>query len=304
VKKFSVLSLVLIAVFMGAGKAPDAAEHGNGRGHGRGTSSASGACGSTLAERLEGLPVQELDDAERSTLVRIREDEKLARDVYTTLGEKWNLPIFGNIARAEQRHMDHVALLLTRYEIEDPVVDDATGAFTDPELSILYTKLVAKGERSLEGALRVGATIEDLDLADLQKMIDASDNGDVHLIANNLAKGSRNHLRAYTKVLNKKGYAAYTAQYLSQDRVDEILAAEHERHMVYNEKGEAMEMAGTGGGCGKAKGQGRCKGQGVGSGKCQGRGHGQGKGKGKCQGKGQGEGRGCGKGARSGPQEG
>jgi hypothetical protein len=301
-KKSSILCLFLIVALVGFGQVSDAA--GRGKGCGQGKGSGGGACESSLAERLESLPVQELDDAERTTLVRIREDEKLARDVYTSLGEKWDLPIFGNIAAAEQRHMDHVALLITRYEIEDPVVDDATGAFTDPELGALYTKLVARGEESLEDALRVGATIEDLDLADLQKMIDASDNADIHLVANNLAKGSRNHLRAYTKVLNKKGYDAYSAQYLSQDRVDEILAAEHERHIVYDEKDEAIEVAGAGGGCGKAKGQSGCKGQGQGNGKCKGQGQGQGKGKSKGQGQGQGQGKGCCKGAGSGPQDG
>ena len=41
--------------------------------------------------------------------------------------------------------MELTALLVTRYEIKDPVVDDAAGAFTDPELGALYIKLIAKG---------------------------------------------------------------------------------------------------------------------------------------------------------------
>ena len=172
--------------------------------------------------------------------------------------------------------MDHVALLFDRYELDDPVADDAIGAFTDPELGALYAKLVADGTKSEEDALRVGATIEDLDLADVQKMIDDSDNQDIHLIANNLAKGSRNHLRAFSRVLDNRGYEAYTAQYLSQESVDEILAGDHERRVVYDEKGEAVAVAGGigGKGEGQGKGQGGCKGKGHGKGEGPGQGPG------------------------------
>jgi hypothetical protein len=286
------LNLLFFVALVGVNQVSGAA--GQGRGNGKGMGPGGGACEGMIAERFESLPPQELSTAERDALIRIREDEKLARDVYTTLGEKWNLPIFDNIARAEQHHMELTSLLVTRYEIEDPVVDDATGAFKDPELGALYARLVAKGQESMEDALGVGATIEDLDLADLQKMIGASDNEDFQLIANNLAKGSRNHLRAFTKVLDKKGYDAYTAQYLSQEQIDQITAAEHERRVVYDEKG--MAIAAAGGGGGKARTQGGCKGNGQGKG--------QGNGKCKGQGQGQGQGQGCCKGSGPAPEEG
>lgn len=277
----NILNLLFIVALVGVSQVSDAA--GQRGGYGKGLGPGGGACEGMIAERFESLPPQELSAAERDALIRIREDEKLARDVYTTLGEKWDLPIFNNIARAEQHHMELTALLVSRYEIKDPVVDDAAGAFTDPELGALYAKLVAEGEESMENALRVGATIEDLDLADLQKMIDASDNQDFQLIANNLAKGSRNHLRAFAKVLDKKGYEAYAAKFLSQERIDQITAAEHERRVVYDEKGVAMAVAGGGGG--KANAQGGCKGKGKGqgNGKCKGHGSGQGQGKGCCR---------------------
>lgn len=280
----NILKLFLIVALVGFSQVSSA--EGQRRGQGQGMGPGGEACEGLIAERFESLPLQELSADERDALVRIREDEKLARDVYTTLGEKWDLPIFDNIARAEQHHMELAALLVTRYEIKDPVVDDATGAFTDPELGALYAKLVAKGQESVENALGVGATIEDLDLADLQKMIDASDNQDFQLIANNLAKGSRNHLRAFTKVLERKGYDAYAAQYLSQEEIDQIIAAEHERRVVYDEKGAAIAVAGGGSGMGKARGgcNGKGQGRGVGNGKCKG----QGQGKGCCKGAGPG----------------
>lgn len=274
--------LIVTSLIVAATSTAFAQRGGQGRGHGRGPGHGQGSavCQTVIADRFDGLPVEPLSDAERAAVLHIREEEKLARDVYTTLGETWQLPVFDHIAAAEQHHMDHVALLVERYELDDPVVDDAVGVFSDPELGALYTRLVADGRTSLEHALRVGATIEDLDLADVQTMIDASDNRDILLVANNLAKGSRNHLRAFTGALDRQGYEPYTAQHLSQEQVDAILAADHERRVVYDEHGEAIPVGrgGAGAGCGRAHGQGGGKGKGA----CerQGQGHGQGHGNG------------------------
>ena len=270
----------------------------NGKGAGKGQGSAGGGCAAVVNAHFETLPVEELSDAERASVIRLRQDEKFARDVYTVFSEKWDLPIFDNIAQAEQRHYDFVGLLIERYELDDPVADAAPGVFTDPELGKLYTDFVARGEASMEGAFRVGATFEDLDLADIEEMIGASDNADILLVANNLAKGSRNHLRAFSKMLDRHGYEAYEAQYLTQERVDEIILAGHERRVVYDEKGEAMDVA-RGSGAGKAGGQGGCKGKGQGQGQGKGKGQGACKGQGRGQGNGNGQGKGCCKGAGS-----
>ena len=53
----------------------------------------------------------------------MREEEKLARDVYVALGDRWGLRVFENIARAEQRHMDAVVAQLDREGVDyEPVV--------------------------------------------------------------------------------------------------------------------------------------------------------------------------------------
>lgn len=218
-----------------------------------------------VLERLETLPVGSLSNEEVKALVYLREEEKLSRDVYRTLDEKWDRKVFSNIAGAEQRHLDLLEALLARYEIEDPIVDDATGAFTNRELGELYTELVSSGEASLEAAFRVGAAIEDKDIFDLYALIESSDNADVKLVANNLVKGSRNHLRAFSKNLSKQGADAYQAQHLEQTAFDEIASSEWERGVIYDENG--AKLAGFGGhGGGKGHGEGQGKGQGKGHG--------------------------------------
>ena len=57
----------------------------------------------------ENLTQSEIDD-----LLYMHEEEKLARDVYLTLYEKWDLALFNNIATSEQRHMDAVDTLIER----------------------------------------------------------------------------------------------------------------------------------------------------------------------------------------------
>jgi hypothetical protein len=213
--------------------------------------------------------------------VYLREEEKLARDVYLTLAETWQLPLFRNISGAEQRHMDSVKRLLDLYGTADPVADDSVGMFTNSTLAQLYTDLVARGNSSLVEALTVGATIEDLDLADLEEMLAVASNDHVKLVGYNLAKGSRNHLRAFMAALEAQD-GAYQPQYVDQEAFDAILSSGMERRIVYDQNGEPIAV----GGAGSRGGHGR-RGQGQGNGAGQGTG---GPGTGTCTGQGPGGG--------------
>ena len=67
----------------------------------------------------------------------IREEEKIARDVYRVLYKKWGNPIFANIEESEQAHMDAMANVLAFYGIDDPVTNDETGEFTNEGIPAL-----------------------------------------------------------------------------------------------------------------------------------------------------------------------
>jgi hypothetical protein len=212
-----------------------------------------GLCAQTLVEYLDQLPVYEYDTAEIDAASYLREEEKLARDVYLVLSLSWDTPIFSQIARSEQRHMNLVGLLLSRHGLADPVTDDTIGVFANPELGQLFDDLTSLGQQSLADALVVGATIEDLDLADLAALGDLSDELDLDLVVENLAAGSRNHLRAFTTALAANGLT-YEAQYLEQWVMDDILASEPERGVVYDELGEVLAECGAQGGNGGGNG--------------------------------------------------
>lgn len=223
------------------------------QGHGQGRDGV--ACQTSLAD----LPLENLNDFEQASLLQMREEEKLARDVYLALGEKFDLPVFRNIPRSEQRHMDQMGVLLERYGLEDPLLKGERGRFASPEMQKLHDELVTRGSASEIAALTVGATIEDLDICDLEQALNGGvDNQDIILVYRNLARGSRNHLRAFTRRLEALG-ATYQARYLTQAEVADILAAGHEG-------GPADAAPAARGGRGRGQGQRRGNGQGQGQG--------------------------------------
>ncbi len=154
-----------------------------------------GATASAAPEDATGLTASEI-----AGLQYMREEEKLARDVYLTLGEQWALPVFKNIARSEQSHMAAVKTLLDRYGVADPALAER-GRFQDPTLQALYDRLVSEGQASLAAALRVGVTIEELDIQDLKQRLSQAPQADIKLVYTNLLRGSQNHLRAFTTTL-------------------------------------------------------------------------------------------------------
>lgn len=157
-----------------------------------------------------------LSSEESSGLQFMIEEEKLARDVYQTLDTQWNLRIFQNISRAEQQHMDAVAILLDQYELANPTASNDIGVFADPDLQALYNQLVEDGSQSLTAALLVGTAIEEIDILDLEVYIGQTDNADLLRVYANLMRGSENHLRAFVSNWERRTGESYAPQYLSQ----------------------------------------------------------------------------------------
>ena len=174
----------------------------NAWGNGPGNSS-SGMCDECRTV-LESVDPGALSESEIAGLFLMREEEKLARDVYLYLADFWDHQVFSNIARSEQAHMDQVALLLEAYELADPVVTDPEfGEFTSTVLAGLYRDLTTQGEISLEEALAVGVAIEILDIDDLEGLIADTDEEAILMVYDNLLKGSQNHLSAFQRQLDR-----------------------------------------------------------------------------------------------------
>jgi hypothetical protein len=143
--------------------------------------------------------VAELTPAEKAGLIQMREEEKLARDVYITMYAKWNTRVFQNISNSEQSHMNALLNLLNFYLVPDPVGSNGVGVFTDPNLQALYNSLIEKGNVSVSEAYKVGIAIEQLDISDLKTQINTiAVKPNLLKVYNNLLLGSYNHLEAFS----------------------------------------------------------------------------------------------------------
>ncbi len=235
--------------------APEGAvDYGQGNGYGNSNSNAGTVTdqtgnGNGTGTSVLDIPASDLTLEETAALLFMREEEKLARDVYNTLYEVWEQPTFQNIASSEQMHMDEIKLLLDRYNLADPALDP--GSFTDTNLQALYDQLVAQGSVSIADALKVGAAIEEIDILDLEESIAQSDNEDIHLVFSNLMMGSKNHLVAFTSALLTQTGEYYQPQYLSAEAYSAILAGQ----TVNDSQGQGNQGAQGQGGNGYHGGQ-------------------------------------------------
>lgn len=142
------------------------------------------------------LGTGELSDAEHDTLLMMADEERMARDLYTALGEKYpDANQFENIAASEQRHYDATLRLLEAYGLDKP--SETPGEYENDEVQKLYDDWLAEGSQSVEDAYRVGVELETLDIADLEKAIEESDNTDLDQVYGHLLAGSENHLAAF-----------------------------------------------------------------------------------------------------------
>ena len=148
-----------------------------------------------------------IDPVVADGLAFMREEEKLAHDVYALFGLMYvdqhpGSNVFARIAASEQRHTDAVLDLLVSYGLPDPAYAEP-GVFRDPELQALYDTLVAVGSEGLTQALGVGVVIEQKDMEDIVEAIKLSlGYEDIVQVYSNLLAASENHLQAFLKVLD------------------------------------------------------------------------------------------------------
>ena len=175
-----------------------------------------------LSSTLATYEVADLSAAEAAGLAFMREEEQLAHDVYAVSATLWSPPVFANITASEATHSAAVKALLDRYQLADPLAGLSNGTFKSPAFETLYASLVASSLSDLIEALKVGAQIEELDMRDITVQKAGIDNADILMVYDNLLRGSRNHLRAFVKVLVQQG-GSYVPQYISQAEFDAIV---------------------------------------------------------------------------------
>ncbi|NPB07043.1 MAG: DUF2202 domain-containing protein [Aquificae bacterium] len=221
-----------------------------GGGGGGGTTAATTA-GTTVTyeeviAQIQALPAQELSPSEIDTLLFVRQEEKVARDTYATLSDKWpNLAILNEIAyfapqHSEQNHMNVMKTLIDKYaplyeNLYDPVekMGDEVGVFENQVLQDRYEEFISCGSQSELDALYVGAYIEEMDLIDLTNRVKQSDNEDIRLGIKFLREGSYRHLRAFVNWIESLG-VTYEPQLLCKEDYEKIMQALQNNDDLFN----------------------------------------------------------------------
>lgn len=183
-------------------------------------------CNDNTDEVTSNKTNQILTDLDADALLFMLEEEKLARDTYTYLNDLWSINQFANIKNSEQTHMNAIENLLIQNDIEYTILP--LGEFTNQNLQNFYNQFEVDGALSHDNALQIGATIEDLDIVDLQDYIDATFNTDLITVFKRLQCGSRNHLRSFVSAIENRGNT-YSPQYLTQAELNYILEQNHEQ---------------------------------------------------------------------------
>jgi hypothetical protein len=177
---------------------------------------------------VNGMPYEELSEAEVNTLNFMREEEFLAHDIYVNLFAAYNLPVFNNISNSETIHTTAIKALMEKYSLTDPAADHQTGVFVNTDIQALYNALLEQGLLSINDAVVVGATIEDYDIADLLSHLnEGTDNEDILFVLQQLYRGSRNHMRAFSAHMTFRDIT-YVPQYISLELYNQIIGSEWE----------------------------------------------------------------------------
>ena len=177
-----------------------------------------GACGNTggttAADPGLSTPLT-MDEA--NGLKYMREEEELARDLYMTIFNNKGLTVFQSISlNSEVAHAQSMLNLLNTYSVADPSTGSPT-TYSDPALQTLFNDLLATstgaGATDVD-ALMVGALVEEVDIADINK--EKALVQPVHALIiqtyDNLLCGSRNHLRSFVGQIELITGTAYTPQ--------------------------------------------------------------------------------------------
>ncbi|MBU0910104.1 MAG: DUF2202 domain-containing protein [Proteobacteria bacterium] len=189
-----------------------------------------------LATILTDAVQEEISDTEETDLQKIWLDHKISRDLYQAYYKMWGSQTFINTVSDEQHNMDAVVILLEKYELTVP--EDVAGVFDSQDDQDLYDLMFNAGSASTEESLRLGATMEDMIICELQNLLIQTDNVDIQTIYQNALKSARNHLRLFVALLSQ-AEINYEPLYLSAEDFAAIISSSIETG-IYDENGEAL----------------------------------------------------------------
>ena len=163
----------------------------------------------------------------------LREDEKVARDLYAAFFEKYSLKTFSNISKSEGNHMRAVEILLEYYEIDFPAAGNF-GTFADSARQADYDSLLIMGSTALE-AFKVMALLEESNIVSYNSVMADITNPNIKIVVENLGKASENHFRAAIRQITALG-GTYAPKLMTQEEYNAMIAKGFEQGKRYRYK--------------------------------------------------------------------
>ena len=216
----SLITVATLALMNGCGSS-----NGNGTGNNNGTSATNTELPYDVQIAIDA-PTSTLSQELTNTLAYMGNEERLAYDVYNYLYAKFGTKQFTNIAtKSEYKHITAVQQLVQKYKLDDtsnftnvdlpalgykntPIENMKAGSYDISAIQALYDDLTAQGSASEIEALKVGCTVEVVDVDDLDAYITIAQNdnaADIVTVFNFLREGSYHHYWAFDKGLKKNG---------------------------------------------------------------------------------------------------
>jgi len=191
----------------------------------------------------------------------VREDEKVARDLYFSFFGTFGLKPFENIGKAEDNHIKATEKLFDYYEIDYPALSE-NGKFENAIRQKLFDSLLLKGTPELE-AFKVMAMLEESNIVEYGEVLKTIANPNIKIVIENLARASANHFKAAIRQITALG-GTYTPALMTQEQYRAVIAIGFEKgkRYMYKNNGSTTNSGNKLGGKGQKKGsvnsQGNC----------------------------------------------
>lgn len=182
----------------------------------------SGPCDASCASLLTETSPVTLSAAAQSALLFQIDEERMARELFTSFGAKWGLRPFQSIPQSESRHEAVLRQLAMRAGVTAPAT--VAGRFASAEVQQRYDALLALGLESADSALRAAAFVEEQDIADLRALRATADSAELQEVVAVLERASGHHLAAFVRALTTRG-VSYTPQVLAPDEFAALSAS-------------------------------------------------------------------------------
>lgn len=195
-----------------------------GRGCGQGPGN---GCDGVCAARPGSTEPIVLGETARAALRFQLDEERMAGELYLALGEMHAARPFTNIPRAEARHRELLQNLAARAGLPIPAATVA-GRYETAAIQARYDALLARGRGSPLEALKVGALVEEQDIADLRALAITTDQAELKAAIAALERGSQHHLNAFVRNLEARG-VSYAPQVLDAEVYAALIADNCER---------------------------------------------------------------------------